>query len=198
MESKIPKFEVLLLTYPCWSRASYISFVCATKKKEIRASARRPFLWFFVLFSLETNVRAFEWMTTLEGSIYVWQVFGEDSLVLRALPLENGWSRRRPTHFWRKSPRDEVVGKRRGVRVHRRAWKQERDSLLSSPHASCSCSVLARIHFSFPLPPPPTGYVLIRLKSGVMIWVGDCKCRVHAVPSKKANELFLEQGADYY
>ena len=84
------------------------------------------------------------------------------------------------------------------MRVHRRAWKQERDSLLSSPHASCSRSVLARIHFSFPLPPPPTGYVRIRLKSGVMIGEETAECMVHAVPSKKPNELFLEQGADYY
>ena len=46
---------------------------------------------FFVLFSLETNVRASEWMEgtkTVEGSIYVWQVFGEDNLIPRALPWE--------------------------------------------------------------------------------------------------------------
>ena len=157
MESKIPKFEVLLLKYsaPCWSRASYVSFVGATKQKEIRVSARRPFLWFFVLFSLETNVRAFEWMKTLEGSIYVWQVFGEDSLVPRALPLENGRSRRRPTHFWRKSYRDEVVWRKRVVQVQRHAWKQERDSLLSSPHAPGGYRVLAHIHYFFSLPPSP-------------------------------------------
>lgn len=111
VESKIPKFKVLLLTHPapCWSKASYISFAGATKPKEIGASARRSFLWFFffVLFSLETNVRASEWTEgtkTLEGSIYVWQVFGEDSLVPRALPLENGRSRRHPSHFLTEKP----------------------------------------------------------------------------------------------
>ena len=41
---------------------------------------------------------------TLEGSIYVWQVFGEDSLVPRALPLENGRSRRHHTHFLTEKP----------------------------------------------------------------------------------------------
>ena len=84
------------------------------------------------------------------------------------------------------------------MRVHRRAWKQERDSLLFSPHAPRGHSVLARILFSFPFPPSPTGYVQIRLKSGAIIGVRDRKCRVHAVPSKKPNKLILEQGADYY
>ena len=34
--------------------------------------------------------------------------------------------------------------------------------------------------FFFSFPPPPTGYVRIRLKSGAIIGVGDCKCRVGA------------------
>ena len=32
----------------------------------------------------------------------------------------------------------------------------------------------------FSLPPPPTGYVRIKLKSGAIIGVEDCKCRVGA------------------
>ena len=85
------------------------------------------------------------------------------------------------------------------MQVHRRAWKQERDSLLFfSPHAPRGHSVLARILFSFPFPPSPTGYVRIRLTSGAIIGVADRKCRVHTVPSKKPNEVILDQGADYY
>ena len=85
-----------------------------------------------------------------------------------------------PPIFWRKSPRDEVVWRKRLVQVQRRVWKQERDSLLSSPHAPRGHRVLSHIHYFFSLPPPPTGYVRIRLKSGAIIGVEDCKCRVGA------------------
>ena len=44
--------------------------------------------------------------------------------------------------------------------------------------AAIAFSLTSTLFFSFP--PPPTGYVRIRLKSGAIIGVGDCKCRVGA------------------
>ena len=55
---------------------------------------------------------------TLEGAIYVWHVFGVDSLVPWEAPVENGRSRRHPTHFLTESPEDEVVRKKRGIERH--------------------------------------------------------------------------------
>ena len=37
----------------------------------------------------------------MEGTIYVWQVFGEDNLVPGAFSFENGRGGRHPTHFLR-------------------------------------------------------------------------------------------------
>ena len=77
--------------------------------------------WVFVLFSLGANVSAFEAMEgnkTLEGTMYVWHVFGEDSLVPREALVENGRSKRHPTHFLTESPEDEVVRKKRGIERH--------------------------------------------------------------------------------
>ena len=71
-------------------------FVVATKPKE--TSAHEPFSWFFDLFSLGTNFNASE---SMEGTIYVWQVFGEDNLVPGAFSFENGRGGRHPTHFLR-------------------------------------------------------------------------------------------------
>ena len=67
------------------------------------------------------KVSAFESMEgtkTLEGTIYVWHVFGEKSLVPREALVENGRSRRHPTHFLTESPQDEVVRKKRGIERH--------------------------------------------------------------------------------
>lgn len=50
-----------------------------------------------------------EGIKILEGTIYVWQVFGKENLVPIALPLENGRSRRHPTHFLTESAEYEVV-----------------------------------------------------------------------------------------
>ena len=43
---------------------------------------------------------------------------GEDSLIPRESPLENGRGRRHPTHFLTESPEDEVVRKKRGIERH--------------------------------------------------------------------------------
>ena len=43
---------------------------------------------------------------------------GEDTLVPRESPLENGRSRRHPIHFLTESPEDEVVRKKRGIERH--------------------------------------------------------------------------------
>ena len=67
------------------------------------------------------NVSVFESMEgtkTLEGTIYVWHVFRENSLVPREALVENGRSRRHPTHFLTESPQDEVVRKKRGIERH--------------------------------------------------------------------------------
>ena len=96
---------------------SVLYFVCCWNKAKIGDVCND----FFVLFSLGANVSAFEAMEgnkTLEGTIYVWHVFGEDSLVPREALVENGRSKRHPTHFLTESPEDEVVRKKRGIERH--------------------------------------------------------------------------------
>ena len=61
---------------------------------------------------------------------------------LGLFPLKMGGAGGTPPIFWRKSPEDKVVRRKRGRRIQRRAWKQERDFFLFFPARSArpSCS----------------------------------------------------------
>ena len=74
--------------------------------------------WVFVLLSLGANVSAFEAMEDSRGYYLCVAGVGEDTLVPRESPLENGRSRRHPIHFLTESPQDEVVRKKRGIERH--------------------------------------------------------------------------------
>ena len=66
---------------------------------------------------------------------------------LGLFPLKMGGAGGTPPIFWRKSPEDKIVRRKRGRRIHRRAWKQERDFFLFFPARSArpSCSRARRV-----------------------------------------------------
>ena len=121
---------------PCWSRASYHRLLLqqSQNRRRLHTSHSHDFLIYSVWERMLT--RPSQWrVLSMCG-----RCLGRTTPSLGLFPLKMGGAGGTPPIFWGKSPEDKVVRRKRGMQIHRRASKQERDFFLFFPALSAQPS----------------------------------------------------------
>ena len=128
----------LNLWYPApgWSRASYHRLLLqqSQNRRRLHTSHSHDFLIYSVWERMLTPPSQWRVLSMCGRCL------GRITSSLGLFPLKMGGAGGTPPIFWGKSPEDKVVRRKRGMRIHRRASKQERDFFLFFPALSAQPS----------------------------------------------------------
>ena len=121
---------------PCWSRASYHRLLLqqSQNRRRLHTSHSHDFLIYSVWERMLTPPSQWRVLSMCGRCL------GRTTSSLGLFPLKMGWAGGTPPIFWGKSPEDKVVRRKRGMRIHRRASKQERGFFLFFPALSAQPS----------------------------------------------------------